>query len=198
MKSFDLVEPATFEEALALLTGIESDLVSATADARDEIAMECQTIRSVVIALQDDSSRALALAEPCVQPRSADPWNANVASNVVRFGHWKAGNLEAFYAVPWIPYSVEDDTRNLLADVYRLCSSALRNSASSGWYVYHCSCPTSGVIRSCLFRIDASISLLDRVLVTESHKEALNRSSIDVRSMNDTNTAGRVPIMSSM
>ena len=110
-----------FEDALALLTDIESDLASATANAREEIAAECQTIRSVVIALQDDSSRALALAEPCVQPSSADPWNANVASNVVRFGHWKAGNLEAFYAVPWIPYSVEDDTRNLLADVYRLC-----------------------------------------------------------------------------
>ncbi len=110
-----------FAEALALLADIESDLVSATAYARDEIVVECQTIRSVVIALQDDSSAALALAEPCVQPRNADPWNANVASNVVRFGHWKAGNLEAFYAAPWIPYSVEDDTRNLLADVYRLC-----------------------------------------------------------------------------
>jgi LuxR family maltose regulon positive regulatory protein len=110
-----------FDEALALLADIESDLVSATAKEREEIATECQTIRSVVIGLQDDSSRALALAEPCVQPRSADPWNANVASNVARFGHWKTGNLEAFYAVPWIPYSVEDDTRNLLADVYRLC-----------------------------------------------------------------------------
>jgi LuxR family transcriptional regulator, maltose regulon positive regulatory protein len=110
-----------FEETLALLTDIESDLVSATANACEEIATECQTIRSVVIALQDDSSGALALAEPCLQPRNADPWNANVASNVMRFGHWKAGNLEAFYGVPWIPYSMEDDTRNLLADVYRLC-----------------------------------------------------------------------------
>jgi LuxR family transcriptional regulator, maltose regulon positive regulatory protein len=110
-----------FTETLALLTDTERDLGSATADARDEIAIECQTIRSVVIALQDDSDRALPLAEPCVHPRGADPWNANVASNVARFGHWKAGNLEAFYAVPWIPYSVDDDTRNLLADVYRLC-----------------------------------------------------------------------------
>jgi len=45
--------------------------------------------------------------------------------------------------------------------------------------------------------MDASISLLDRVLVTESQREALNRSSIEVRNMNDTNAAGRVPIMSS-
>ena len=48
-------------------------------------------------------------------------WTTNVVSNVVRFGHWKAGNLQALYATPWIPYSIEEDQRNVFASVYRLC-----------------------------------------------------------------------------
>ena len=110
-----------FDEALALLADIQQDIAADQTSRRDDIASECQTIRSVVVALQDDSTTALSIAEPCVHRRSADPWNANVASNVVRFGHWKAGNLEAFYAVPWRPYSADDDHRNLLSHVYRLC-----------------------------------------------------------------------------
>ena len=114
-----------FAEALALLTDIEQDLVSDRTSPRDDIANECQVIRSVVFALQDDTSAALSLAEPCVHRPSPDPWNPNVSSNVVRLGHWKAGNLEAFYAVPWLPYSADDDHRNLLSHVYRVCFQGL-------------------------------------------------------------------------
>jgi LuxR family maltose regulon positive regulatory protein len=108
------------DDALALLTEIEPDLADRHPSTRDDIASECQTIRSVALALQDDTSAALSVAEPCVQRRTADPWNTNVASNVVRFAQWRAGNLEAFYAVPWLPYSADDDPRNLLSQVYRL------------------------------------------------------------------------------
>jgi LuxR family maltose regulon positive regulatory protein len=114
-----------FAEALALLTDIEQDLVSDRTSPRDDIANECQVIRSVVFALQDDTSAALSLAEPCVHRPSADPWNQNVSSNVVRLAHWKAGNLEAFYCVPWLPYSADDDQRNLLSHVYRVCFQGL-------------------------------------------------------------------------
>jgi LuxR family maltose regulon positive regulatory protein len=114
-----------FDEALSLLADIEQDLADDSASTRDDVANECQTIRSVVVALQDDSTTSLSLAEPCMQPRTADPWNANVASNVVRNGHWRAGNLDAFYAVPWLPYSPDDDHRNLLSHVYRLCLQGL-------------------------------------------------------------------------
>jgi LuxR family maltose regulon positive regulatory protein len=109
-----------FDDALSLLAEIEPDLAGRHASTRDDIASECQAIRSVVFALQDDSSAALVVAEPCVGQRAADPWNTNVASNVVRFAHWRSGNLEAFYAVPWLPYSTDDDPRNLLSQVYRL------------------------------------------------------------------------------
>ena len=65
--------------------------------------------------------RALAIAQPCLDRPSTDSWTTNVVSNVVRFGHWKAGNLQALYATPWIPYSIEEDQRNVFASVYRLC-----------------------------------------------------------------------------
>ena len=72
--------------------------------------------------------------------RSSDPWTANVASNVVRFGHMKAGHLKQFYATPWIPYSDEEDRRNVFASVYRLCLNGLaeerqlRLAAADGHY----------------------------------------------------------------
>jgi LuxR family maltose regulon positive regulatory protein len=112
-----------FDEALKLATEIESD-IAAMQLAKNDLLCECQTIRSVAIALKDDSERALPLAEDCVN-RSSDPWTANVASNVVRFGHMKAGNLKQFHATPWIPYSVEDDRRNVFASVYRHCLRGL-------------------------------------------------------------------------
>jgi LuxR family maltose regulon positive regulatory protein len=106
-----------FDEALQLATEIEND-IAATRLPESDLLCECQAIRSVAIALKDDSERALPLAEDCVN-RSRDPWTANVASNVVRFGHLQAGNLKQFYATPWIPYSLEEDRRNVFASVYR-------------------------------------------------------------------------------
>jgi LuxR family maltose regulon positive regulatory protein len=108
-----------FDEALQLATEIENDIAAAH-PAEIDLLCECQAIRSVVIALKDDSERALPLAEDCVN-RSRDLWTANVASNVVRFGHMQAGDLKQFYATPWMPYSLEEDQRNVFASVYRRC-----------------------------------------------------------------------------
>jgi LuxR family maltose regulon positive regulatory protein len=112
-----------FEEALKLATDIEAD-IAATPLPDGNLLCECQAIRSVAIALKDDSESPLPLAEDCVN-RSSDPWTANVASNVVRFSHLKAGNLKQFHATPWIPYSVEEDRRNVFASVYRHCLNGL-------------------------------------------------------------------------
>jgi LuxR family maltose regulon positive regulatory protein len=108
-----------FDEALQLATDIENDITAADLP-ESHLLCECQAIRSVAIALKDDSERALPLAEDCVN-RSRDSWTANVASNVVRFGHLQAGDLKQFYATPWIPYSLEEDRRNVFASVYRRC-----------------------------------------------------------------------------
>jgi LuxR family maltose regulon positive regulatory protein len=112
-----------FDEALKLATDIEGD-IAATHPPDKKLLCECQAIRSVAIALKDDSERAQPLAQACVNG-SSDPWTANVASNVVRFGHTKAGDLKQFYATPWIPYSVEEDRRNVFASVYRHCLNGL-------------------------------------------------------------------------
>src|SRR5450755_1764514 len=128
-----------FDEALKLATDIEGD-IAAMALPESDLLCECQAIRSVAIALKDDSERALPLAQDCVN-RSSDPWTANVASNVVRFGHMKAGNLKQFHATPWIPYSVEEDRRNVFASVYRHCLKGLaeerqiRLAAADGHYL---------------------------------------------------------------
>jgi LuxR family transcriptional regulator, maltose regulon positive regulatory protein len=128
-----------FDEALKLATDIEDDIAAATRLPDSDLLCECQAIRAVAIALKDDSERALPPAQACVN-RSSDPWTANVASNVVRFGHMKAGNLKQFHATPWIPYSVEEDRRNVFASVYRHCLKGLaeqrqiRLAAADGHY----------------------------------------------------------------
>ena len=108
-----------FDEALAMLDTIEAD--AGAGDEADNTRWECLGIRSVVAGLQDDAPRALALAQRCLARPSTDSWTTNAASNVARFGHWKAGNLEALYATPWIPDSIDEDQRNVFASVYRLC-----------------------------------------------------------------------------
>jgi LuxR family maltose regulon positive regulatory protein len=110
-----------FDDALAMLDALERDAAASTGAETERMRWECQAIRAVVAALQDDSQRALAMAQACLDRPSADVWTTNVVSNVVRFGHWKAGNLEALYATPWVPYSIEEDQRNVFSSVYRLC-----------------------------------------------------------------------------
>jgi LuxR family maltose regulon positive regulatory protein len=109
-----------FQESLDLLHELELDVDAKRLPDSNVLSCECQAIRSVAIALKDDSRTALRLAEDCLI-RSNDPWTANVASNVVRYGHLKAGDLTKFYATPWIPYSLDDDKRNVFASVYRRC-----------------------------------------------------------------------------
>ncbi|WP_408505702.1 LuxR C-terminal-related transcriptional regulator [Paraburkholderia sediminicola] len=110
-----------FDEALAMLDAVEHAIPSHASGDPQDIWWECQAIRSVVAGLKDDPERALAIAEPCLERPSADIWTTNVASNVARFGHWKGGNLQALYATPWMPYSIEEGQRNLYSSVYRLC-----------------------------------------------------------------------------
>src|SRR5712675_2135294 len=127
-----------FDEALLLATEIEND-IAATHLSESDLLCECQTIRSVALVLKDDSEQALPLAQACLNG-SSDPWTANVASNVLRYGHLKAGDLKQFYATPWVPYSPEEDRRNVFASVYRRCLHGLaeerqiRLAAADGHY----------------------------------------------------------------
>jgi LuxR family transcriptional regulator, maltose regulon positive regulatory protein len=129
-----------YDEALALLGEIERDIGASHAPDREDFHCECETIRSVAIALKDDSETALSIAQASFG-RLTDPWTANVASNVVRFGLLKQGDLKKFYATPWIPYSLDDDRRNVFASVYYRCiqgmaeAQQLRIAAADRYYL---------------------------------------------------------------
>jgi LuxR family transcriptional regulator, maltose regulon positive regulatory protein len=114
-----------FDEALRLIGEIEADLDRPDQVTSDTLSSECDVIKSVVFALQDNTEQALAIAEACLAQGLKDPWNANVASNVARFGYWKAGDVRSFYATPWVPFSAEQSKWNVFASVYRLCLEGL-------------------------------------------------------------------------
>ncbi len=105
------------DEALELVGELERNVGASRSDA---FQSECDAIRSVALALKDHSEPALSIAQDCLG-RTADPWCANVASNVVRYAHLKRGDLKGFYATPWIPYSLDEDRRNVFASVYYRC-----------------------------------------------------------------------------
>ena len=109
-----------FDDAITMLESIERDAVGKGADA-EYISWECVAIRSALAALQDDPQRALTLAQDYLSRPSRDAWTTNAVSNVARFCHWKAGNLEALHAIPWIPDSIAEDQRSVFSTVYRLC-----------------------------------------------------------------------------
>jgi LuxR family maltose regulon positive regulatory protein len=108
------------DEALEIVSEIERDIGANPSPDGQASRCDCEVIRSVAIALKDDSTTALSIAQRCLD-RSADPWTANVASNVVRFGHLKAGDLKKFHATRWIPYSFDEDRKNVFAAVYYRC-----------------------------------------------------------------------------
>jgi LuxR family maltose regulon positive regulatory protein len=114
-----------FDDALRLATEIEQELGNADPKAIESLGCECQTIRSVATALRDDTDAALKLAEASLVRRSSGPWTTNVAANVAMLGYWKAGDLARCYAVPWIALSGDDGSRNVVANVYRLCLRGL-------------------------------------------------------------------------
>jgi len=126
------------DEALHLAAEIQHDIATNQSPEND-LLHECQAIHAVATAIRDDSERALPLAQECVN-QSRDLWTANVASNVLRFSHMKAGDLKQFYATPWIPFSQEEDRRNVFASVYRRCLQGLaeerqlRLAAAQGYY----------------------------------------------------------------
>jgi LuxR family transcriptional regulator, maltose regulon positive regulatory protein len=118
--AWGLALAARVDDALQILKEIEHDLATHSPADRDLLTCECEAIRSVALSLKDEGQVALPLALDCMS-KSNDPWTANVASNVVRYWRCRTGDLEGFYATPWIPYSIDEDRRNVFASVYRRC-----------------------------------------------------------------------------
>lgn len=111
-----------FEEADLLLDEIEQACASAPENepAEHGTLCECLAIRAVNTALQDDSTAAGDIAEKwnlCTCP--ADSFTHNSVSNVMRYVHWKAGNLARVYEQPWQASVPDTERSNAFSIVYR-------------------------------------------------------------------------------
>ena len=107
-------------EAIQLVLEIEQDASSNPVGA-DAVLCECQAIRSVAIALQDDRERALTFAEDCLSIARTIPGQQTLHRTLFATITSRQAICQKFYATPWIPYSLEEDRRNVFASVYRRC-----------------------------------------------------------------------------
>jgi LuxR family transcriptional regulator, maltose regulon positive regulatory protein len=114
-----------FEEALHRVAEIERDPAAADFPDTDALECECQAIRAVALALKDDTAAARPLAEATLRRQPVDPSTFNGVSDAARFCYWKSGDLPAFHAAPWAPFSEERGRRNVFVTVYWLCLQGL-------------------------------------------------------------------------
>ncbi|GAA4001862.1 LuxR C-terminal-related transcriptional regulator [Comamonas faecalis] len=110
-----------FAEAEPLLAEIEQAAHARLAgQALADTLAECLAIRAVNVALQDDSLAAGELARQWQSaPRNADAFTHNAVGNVLRYVHWKAGDLVQAYEQPWQATTAEEDRHNAFSTVYR-------------------------------------------------------------------------------
>jgi LuxR family maltose regulon positive regulatory protein len=106
-----------FTEADALLTQVET---FARADQTNALWWKCRVSRAAWHALSDDSAQGAEIAIECAPHRSHyDIFELHSVWNVLRYGHLKAGNWEAFYALPK-PDPEMDENTYVLAENFRL------------------------------------------------------------------------------
>lgn len=111
-----------FTEAEPLLDEIEHTAHSASMTGQDpsSTASECLAIRAVIAALQDDSIKAGDIARLWHERFNVgDVFTRNVMSNVMRYVHWKSGNLVGVYEQPWLAASQDDEQHTAFSAAYR-------------------------------------------------------------------------------
>lgn len=110
-----------FDEAEPLVDEIEQTArTHLTGPALDDILGECLAIRAVTIALQDDSRGAGQIARQWEQHGArTEPFTRNSMGNVMRYVHWKAGDLVRAYEEPWHATPPGEEQHNTFPTVYR-------------------------------------------------------------------------------
>lgn len=111
-----------FTEAEPLLDDIEHTAHSAPMAVPNPSATvgDCLAIRAVIAALQDDSLKAGQVARLWRERfNSGDTFTLNVMSNVMRYVHWKHGNLVGVYEQPWVAASQDEERHNAFSVVYK-------------------------------------------------------------------------------
>lgn len=110
-----------FAEASPLLAEIEQ-AAHQTLEGRalHDTLGECLAIRSVNLALQDDSLQAHAIAQRWHECGYAgDAFTRNAVSNVMRYVYWKCGDLVRVYEQPWVASAPGDEQQIAFSTVYR-------------------------------------------------------------------------------
>ena len=108
-------------EGDALLKQVEE---AAQAHQATDLWWRSRVCRAAWHALSDDSAKARAVGMECRPYPSYDAFSANSYCNALRFAHWKAGEWDAFYALPK-PDPTIDPATYVLAENYRLCIHGL-------------------------------------------------------------------------
>ncbi|MBN9342731.1 MAG: LuxR family transcriptional regulator, partial [Comamonadaceae bacterium] len=110
-----------FAEAGPLLDEIERAAHQALAgQALHDTLGECLAIRAVNTALQDDTLQAHAIARQWHERGHAgDAFTRNAMSNVMRYVHWKSGDLVRVYEQPWVATPPGDEQQIAFSTVYR-------------------------------------------------------------------------------
>lgn len=111
-----------FTEAEPLLDEIERTAHSTPIAGQEPSATagDCLAIRAVIAALQDDSTKAGEIARRWHERfNSGDTFTRNVMSNVVRYVHWKSGDLVGVYDQPWLGATHSDEQSTMFSTVYR-------------------------------------------------------------------------------
>jgi LuxR family transcriptional regulator, maltose regulon positive regulatory protein len=115
--AWGLILVTRFAEGDALLTQVEH----ATDEAESpELWWRSRATRGVFQCMIDDSKSARTSGLECQDKVAYDPFYRNALCNVLRFGYWKAGEFDAFYAVPK-PDISDGEATYVLAEQYRLC-----------------------------------------------------------------------------
>jgi len=110
-----------FAEATPLLDEIERAAHQALhGQAQHDTLGECLAIRAINVALQDNSLAAHAVVQQWHgQYNTGDTFTRNAVSNVMRFVHWKSGDLVQVYELPWLASTPGEEQHNAFSTVYR-------------------------------------------------------------------------------
>ena len=105
-----------FTEADAFLSYVEE---AASAERGGELWWKCRAVRAVIFGLEGESAKARNIALDCLQNNSFDSFYFDALCHVTRYGHLKAGDWDAFYAVP-TPKAADRETSHI-SKTYQLC-----------------------------------------------------------------------------
>ena len=106
-----------FKEADVLLAQVETGIDELPGS---DLWWRCRAARAVFYALRDDGARGRDLALECLAGHRFDAFNFNALCNVARYAYLKAGDWNAFYAVPK-PDASAGEASYALPENYRLC-----------------------------------------------------------------------------